>query len=192
MSGTEKHPILANGEYYITPLEKRMGGGNITRPHEYFEAKRRLLSNIDSIQAEIENAKEIFVNEKVVCVRLEPKYEAKSYVPTSLISESHMKLIGGRKYSADDTEQTKAKMYFLRATNAELENLKTKFSTSEKDAVKSWREQICTIKSIDFLSPSEKIMGFPDDWEEGVVEIVLHPLGGDYKEAIEGFLGLQG
>ena len=51
MSGFEKHPILANGEYYITPLEKRIGGGNITRPHEYFEAKQRLLSNIDSIQA---------------------------------------------------------------------------------------------------------------------------------------------
>lgn len=190
MSGFEKHPILANGEYYITPLEKRIGGGNITRPHEYFEAKQRLLSNIDSIQAEIEKEKEIFVKEKVVCVRLEPKYEAKSYVPTSLISESHMKLIGGRKYSADDTEQSKAKMYFLRATNAELEDLKTKFSTSEKDGVKSWREQICTIKSIDFLSPSEKTMGFPDDWEEGVVEIVLHPLGSDYKEAIKGFFRL--
>lgn len=78
MSGFEKHPILANGEYYITPLEKRIGGGNITRPHEYFEAKQRLLSNIDSIQAEIEKEKEIFVKEKVVCVRLEPKYEAKS------------------------------------------------------------------------------------------------------------------
>lgn len=190
MSGFEKHPILANGEYYITPLEKRIGGGNITRPHEYFEAKQRLLLNIDSIQAEIEKEKEIFVKEKVVCVRLEPKYEAKSYVPTSLISESHMKLIGGRKYSADDTEQSKAKMYFLRATNAELEDLKTKFSTSEKDGVKSWREQICTIKSIDFLSPSEKTMGFPDDWEEGVVEIVLHPLGSDYKEAIKGFFRL--
>ena len=86
MSGFEKHPILANGEYYITPLEKRIGGGNITRPHEYFEAKQRLLSNIDSIQAEIEKEKEIFVKEKVVCVRLEPKYEAKSYVPTSLIA----------------------------------------------------------------------------------------------------------
>lgn len=142
MSGFEKHPILANGEYYITPLEKRIGGGNITRPHEYFEAKQRLLSNIDSIQAEIEKEKEIFVKEKVVCVRLEPKYEAKSYVPTSLISESHMKLIGGRKYSADDTEQSKAKMYFLRATNAELEDLKTKFSTSEKDGVKRWSEKL--------------------------------------------------
>lgn len=61
MSGFEKHPILANGEYYITPLEKRIGGGNITRPHEYFEAKQRLLSNIDSIQAEIEKEKEIFI-----------------------------------------------------------------------------------------------------------------------------------
>lgn len=61
MSGFEKHPILANGEYYITPLEKRIGGGNITRPHEYFEAKQRLLSNIDSIQAEIEKEKETSV-----------------------------------------------------------------------------------------------------------------------------------
>ena len=78
-----------------------------------------------------------------------------------------MKLIGGRKYSADDTEQSKAKMYFLRATNAELEDLKTKFSTSEKDGVKKLVRANLYNKKYRFSFPFRvKPMGFPDDWKK--------------------------
>ena len=94
-----KHPIIANGQYYIEPLFKRNGGGLPTFPHEYGEAKVRLCSDISRIQDSIRDSEEVFLDEKIVCIRLEPKYEAKSYTPSSLVAESGMKLVGGRKYS---------------------------------------------------------------------------------------------
>lgn len=187
MKNTGKHPILANGQYYIEPLIKKTGGGPSKFPHDYSEAKERLYADIERIQQSIKNNSEIFVASKVICVRLEPKYEAKSYTPSSLISDSERKLIGGRKYTIDIKNQTKGKMYFLRTTEAGLQDLKSNITSGKKDNVKKWREQICTIKSIDFLRPEEKILGFSDDWQEGTVEVVIHPLGTGRNQAINEF-----
>lgn len=187
MKNTGKHPILANGQYYITPLVKRTGGGFPNFPHEYSEAKERLCEDIERIQQSFENSDEIFVPSKVVCIRLEPKYEAKSYTPSSLVADSGMKLIGGRKYTVDANNQTKGKMYFVRTTTDELQELKTKFKSGRKDHIKKWKEQICTIKSIDLLQPEEKTLGFSNEWEKGTVEVVIHPLGTDKEQAINGF-----
>lgn len=98
MRNSGKHPIIANRQYYIEPLIKRNGGGLPTFPHEYGEAKARLCSDISRIQDSIRDSEEVFLDEKIVCIRLEPKYEAKSYTPSSLVAESGMKLVGGRKY----------------------------------------------------------------------------------------------
>ncbi len=187
MKGTKKHPILANGQYYISPLEKRSGGGPSNLPHEYSEAKERLCADIDRIQQSIDNSDEIFVADKVVCIRLEPKYEAKSYLPSSLVADSGMKLIGGRKYTIDADTQTKGKMYFVKTTTEELQELKTKFVSGRKDHIQKWKNQVCTIKSIDLLQQEEKALGFPDEWEKGTVEVVIHPLGSNKEQAINGF-----
>jgi len=187
MKDAGKHPILANGQYYIQPLVKKTGGGYSNLPHEYVEAKERLCADIEKIQEAFEKHDEIFVSSKVVCIRLEPKYEAKSYAPTSLVADSRMRLIGGRKYTIDEKNNTKGKMYFVRTTKEELEELKSKFTSGRKDNVKKWKEQVCTIKSIDLLRPEEKTMGFPDGWENGTVEVVIHPLDTDREQAINGF-----
>lgn len=135
---------------------------------------------------------EIFVDKKIVCVRLEPKFEAKSYTPNSLIADSNMKLVGGRRYSIDREETIKGKLYFMRASNYDLENLKSKLTSGKKDHVKKWQNQICTIKSIDLLRPDEKVLGFDDSWTAGTVEVVIHPLGIDRDRAIEGFFNATG
>lgn len=127
------------------------------------------------------------MDEKIVCIRLEPKYEAKSYTPSSLVAESGMKLVGGRKYSLNSEDSSKAKMYFVRTNDSELAELKNKFETGKKDHVKKWKDQVCTIKSIDLLRPEEKTMGFSDSWEEGTVEVVIHPLGEDCCRVVDGF-----
>ena len=191
MANNGKHPIIANGQYYIEPLSKRTGGGSPRFPHEYSEAKGRLSGDILRIQESIKDSKEVFLDEKVVCVRLEPKYEAKSYTPSSIVAESGMKLIGGRKYSLDSEESSKAKMYFVRTNDKELSELKRKLDTGKKDHVKKWKEQICTIKSIDLLHPEEKALGFPESWDEGIVEIVIHPMGDNHKaDAVDGFFDI--
>ena len=78
-------------------------------------------------------------------------------------------------------------MYFVRTKDSELAELKSKFETGKKDHVKKWKDQVCTIKSIDLLRPEEKAMGFSDSWEEGTVEVVIHPLGEDYGKVVDGF-----
>ncbi len=78
-------------------------------------------------------------------------------------------------------------MYFVRTNDSELAELKSKFETGKKDHVKKWKDQVCTIKSIDLLRPEEKTMGFSDSWEEGTVEVVIHPLGEDCCRVVDGF-----
>lgn len=95
--------------------------------------------------------------------------------------------MGGRKYSLNSEDSSKAKMYFVRTNDSELAELKNKFETGKKDHVKKWKDQVCTIKSIDLLRPEEKTMGFSDSWEEGTVEVVIHPLGEDCCRVVDGF-----
>lgn len=192
MKNSGKHPIVGNGQYYIEPIIKRTFGAEPTFPHEYAEAKVRLSADIEKIQDLFLDSDEIFVDKKIVCVRLEPKFEAKSYTPNSLIADSNMKLVGGRRYSIDCEETTKGKLYFMRASNCDLENLKSKLTSGKKDHVKKWQNQICTIKSIDLLHPDEKVLGFDDSWTAGTVEVVIHPLGTDRDRAIEGFFNATG
>lgn len=188
MANNGKHPIIANGQFYTEALIKRTGGQGPTLPHEYSEAKGKLSRDIFRIQESIRESKEVFLDEKVVCVRLEPKFEAKSYTPSSLVAESGMKLIGGRKYALSSEDNSKAKMYFVRTNDRELSELKKKFDLGIKDHVTRWKEQVCTIKSIDLLHPDEKAMGFPESWEEGMVEVVIHPLGDAHEaEAVDRF-----
>ena len=96
----KRHPIIAHGELYCEPIiGKRFGGGTKKIPHEYFEAKQRIISDLDEISDAIQEQREIFLEEKIICVRLEPKFEAKSYVPTQLLIDDTIHFVGGRKYS---------------------------------------------------------------------------------------------
>lgn len=192
MANLEKHPIIGNGQYYIEPIIKNYFGNAPEFPHEYEEAKIRLSSDIEKIQRLFLDSDEIFVNKKIICVRLEPKFEAKSYAPNSLIADSDMKLVGGRRYAIDQKEKLKGKLYFMRASNDDLEKLKNNLTSDIKDHVKKWQNQICTIRSIDLLRPDEKVLGFDDSWTEGTVEVVIHPLGIDRDSAIRGFFNATG
>lgn len=190
MKITEKRPILANGEYYIEPIERKSGPLNKKYPHTYDEAKVRLLGDIHRLQEKFTDSNEIFAKDKVICVRLEPSFDAKSYEPRTLLSNSRMKMIGGRKYRISGEE--KAKLYFVKTNDSELSALEHRIASGEKDKVKIWREQLCSIRSIDLLDENEKILGFPLEWDAGIVEIVLHPLGENMYDVIQKFLSLAG
>ena len=135
---------------------------------------------------------EIFIENKVVCIRLEPKYEAKSYQPNALVADSKMKMIGGRKYNTNEIEEEKAKLYFVKTTTEELGKLKSKLDSGAKDNVKVWHNQVCMIRSIDLLGPNEKVLGFDDNWESGTIEAILHPLGDDIESVLNGFYLISG
>ena len=148
-------------------------------PHEYSEAKISIISNLEDIEEEIRNNNEVFMEEKILCVRLEPKFEAKSYMPGSLVISDDMKFIGGRKYNylSEDGQTKKAKLYFIRTKDQGIAELKHILQSGEKDSVESWRRQIQSINMINLLDENEKVQGFLDNWEKGNVEVVLHPMG---------------
>lgn len=186
----EKHPIIAHGELYVEPIVKKSRPIDKSIPHEYEDAKQRILSDISNITEKIEIQEEFFLDEKILCVRMEPKFEAKSYVPASItqVSDS-ISLVGGRKYRFVDNQgdPQSAKLYFMKTTNAGIAALQSALEDGKKDTVKSWRNQIGSIRSIDLLSPDEKVMGFDDEWETGTVEIVLHPLSNENADMIDLF-----
>ena len=77
MANSQRHPIIANGEAYIESLIRKPRPNSHKFPHEYYEAKSRLWNDIDRIQQSIASSEEVFVEDKILCVRLEEKYEAK-------------------------------------------------------------------------------------------------------------------
>lgn len=202
---SEKLPIIAHGETYVKPVERGQGGGPKILPHEYEEARRRLLSNIETVIGQIENYPELYLDEKVVCVRLEPKFEAKSYIPSSILTISNdLKIVGGRKYrmAADQLAATNenseqkglpkfAKLYFLRVTSKGIKDFENALR-SETTVSEAWRNEIMSIRSLDLLTPEEKVLGFDDDWESGIVEVVLHPLSQGADEAVDLFCRVSG
>lgn len=188
------YPIIAHGELYVEPISKKSNYIPKDTPHEYQEAKQTLLQNIDNVLNEIHQNTEVFLDEKIVCVRMEPKFEAKSYVPAALTrSDEGMEIVGGRKYTFLDPHgyNQSAKLYFVKTDNCGIEHLKNTLEEGLKDQNESWRRQISSVHSFDLLSPEEKIMGFPDSWQEGTVEIVLHPLINELDKLVELFYSIS-
>lgn len=118
------------------------------------------------------------------------KFEAKSYVPSTLVlSRDDMELVGGRKYTFvnDQGERNSAKLYFMRTNSRGIQKIKQTLEKGLKDNIEKWCDQIGSIHSLDLLSPEEKIMGLDENWNGGVVEIVLHPLDSDRERMISLF-----
>ena len=184
-----KHPIIAYGELYVEPITKKGGGGAKKIPHEYADAKQRIITDIDRIFSVIREKKEIFLEEKIICVRMEPKFEAKSYVPTQLLTDESMNIVGGRKYSFVDEslDEQAAKLYFIKTDDNGIRKIKETLSLGTKDNIEAWRNQLGSIQSMDLLRPEEKIMGFPTEWENGTVEIVLHPMRNELEQLLNMF-----
>ena len=190
----DRHPIIANGELYAEPVNKQIGGGSKVLPHEYDEAKTRTLANLSTLEAVFSEDKEVFTEDKIICLRLEPKFEAKSYIPTSIISAmSDGSIVGGRRYKMIiDENEVYAKLYFVKTTARGVSNLKAVIEKGENDAVEHWRNQIRSLHSIDLLTEDEKVMGFEEEWEAGSVEFVLHPLSGCTDDKIRRFMQISG
>lgn len=188
----EKMPILAHGELYIEGVEKRGSFGEKSYPRDYESARDRVLSDLELLRANLNEAEEYCLEKQVICIRLEPKFEAKSYYPDAITTASkHMRIIGGRRYSID-SNQEHAKLYFVRTDSTGLNDIYRKLK-SESGNSKKWRDQIRSLRSINLADPAEKINGFPESWKSGHVEFVLHPMGEKYtEESLTRFFSITG
>ncbi|MDD3140182.1 MAG: S8 family peptidase [Lachnospiraceae bacterium] len=190
----DKYPIIAHGELYVESISKKVNFPPREWPHQFEEAKENICQDLNKIRKKIQDGEEVFLEEKVLCIRLEPKLEAKSYVPDSLIVSEDMKIIGGRKYSFvdKDGEEKKAKLYFIKTRDEGIEKLEHTLRTGIKDGVDKFRRQVQCVKNINLLSYEEKVQGIEDDWKNGPVEIVLHPLESSTQTMISTFLQVSG
>ena len=163
----EKHPIIAHGELYVEPIVKKSRPIDKSIPHEYEDAKQRILSDISNITEKIEIQEEFFLDEKILCVRMEPKFEAKSYVPASItqVSDS-ISLVGGRKYRFVDNQgdPQSAKLYFMKTTNAGIAALAecVPIGAMEFDKLVAFAKE----QAIDFT-----IVGMDDPLVGGIVDV---------------------
>lgn len=193
----DKHPIIAKGEIYSEPITKKISGGPKSMPRTYDEAKIRMIEDLEQLTREIESSNEIFLEERVVCIRLEPSFEAKSYVPNGIISvmnvDGDSKIVGGRRYIIEENGQKKnAKLYFVKTSDKGIRQLRNTLENGTRDNVDIWKKQIQSINVIDLLKPEEKIMGFEEEWAEGTVEFVLHPIPSSTQDEVEQFFSYSG
>lgn len=100
-----------------------------------------------------------------------------------------MKIVGGRKYSFTDDHgiSQSAKLYFVKTDDRGLCKLRSTLVSGDRDTVKEWRKQISTIHSFDLLTAGERVMGFPEGWDAGSVEFVLHPIDDEIDKILELF-----
>ena len=192
-----RYPIIANGEMYVDSIEKKYFSGEKYMPKDYLSAKKIVLGALSCLSESIKSKEDLFLDKKVICIRLEPKFEAKSYEPQAVVNamgKNQSTIIGGRKYSYYDENNSKvsSKMYFVRTTDEGISKLSTILQSSVKDSNKQWRRQIQSIKTIDLLKPEERFLGFDEDWNNGTVEFVLHPMGTESDNEIESFFKLSG
>ena len=191
-----KHLIIGNGEIYAEPVSKAVGGGQKTMPRDYPDAKRRIIAALESLTEEIESKDEVFLEQKIICIRLEPKFEAKSYVPYSVVhamGNGEAELVGGRKYTIhEDEEDIYAKLYFVRTTDNGIRELRENLLSGARDKIDQWKQQIQSINTINLLKPEEKAMGFDNKWTSGTVEFVLHPLPDNTEKELCEFFSKSG
>lgn len=71
----EKHPIISHGEVYIEAVNNRKNFGDKKYPHEYKDAKVKIVADLEKIEKTILQGNEVFMEDKVLCVRLEEDSE---------------------------------------------------------------------------------------------------------------------
>jgi len=172
------NPVLTGGEKYSDIVSKKLGGNNTAPEITFEQAKQRLVKQIRETRTIISSMPTKFrlPTEFVVCIRMNPKYSAKSYFPNALIktaSQNEMDPIGSRNWYPQE-KTSPAKLIFARTTEHGLTKVEN-FLQSDANISDQLSLDVRRIEKFDLLSNEEKVSGFQNDWEEGYVEFVFHP-----------------
>lgn len=169
--------LLANGEHYIEPIKKIISGRAPEFPREYEEARQLIKSSIVDLEQRIKSypANKMIKDSIIFSLRLNEKFIAKTYFPEKLIKAGDVEVVGSRKWT-NRKKKDDSKIIFLRGDTDSLELLSKNLDVKESKLTKSFMNDIRKLESISFLDEAEQLLGF-EDFDEGRVEIVLHPLG---------------
>ncbi|MFP7335010.1 S8 family peptidase [Shouchella clausii] len=182
-------PIIGNGEKMIEPVKKAFGGGETTYPRSYTEAKSRISKQVKDIKAKInEIPDEKRMREIVITLRLNERFLAKSYTPSTFFKETKFENIGSRRWKFESDEELKfSKMHFVKLNQEDLSSFEQLLESDGTPLTDSFKNDVRKIEELSFLESSEVIQGFDDEWVEGTVEFVLHPYGQENDEMIDKF-----
>lgn len=181
-------PILVNGEYYVKGVKKPGFGRAPELPRTYEQAVELLNNELTSTEQEfraLPAAKK--VDSVVFCLRMNPKFIAKSYTPTALLKEAKLPQVGSRRWtykvkSQHATELVHSKLLFVRSPADGLAELRNLLSRKQSSLTDGWKEDACKIDHISLLTPEEQLLGF-EDWTGGRVEVVLHSMDQETESA---------
>lgn len=188
-----KKTILTGGENYITiPETKKTRPGEDRRP-SYEEVKGKIIKNIDTINESVKKIPTEFIMEEVVLnLKMRVDRSSKSYHPSKLLRDCNINQVGTRKWeqkvlknrNGNIKEETKiGKDIYVSLSLEKLESLKNiiandELSNNNKDTLRSIEEF--------YIDTHENMLrGFSENWNEGRVEIVLHPIKGLEEKSIE-------
>ncbi|KGM95821.1 hypothetical protein Z968_08220 [Clostridium novyi A str. 4552] len=178
-------PILANGEKLAREISKGKSGGPKKLPYTYEEAKKRIINDINDISNEIQEHKELYLeNEIIINIRMAENFIAKSYIPSIFNKKESMEFVGARIYNRKvvENKEIKSKLYFVKCSKDNLDWFMNDLNIDNFN--KTQIKQLRSIEKIDVLSAEEKALGFDEKKDEYEVEIVLHPLRYDKKIAL--------
>lgn len=191
----KKRPVLHGGEKYSKSISKRGGGKEKESLWSYDFARNKIIGDIKETKKVLkEMPRELRLpNEFVVSVRMDPAFTAKSFYPASLFDatqkNSELREVGSRMWRDDETKK-EGKMFFLRATETGLSILEKRLNFEEAVAPKGFVSDVRKVRGLDLLTPDEQILGVSDEWEEGLLEFVLHPFDKDNTSAYLHFMDL--
>lgn len=171
-----KLPIIGGGEKLIEPIKKKFAGGEVTYPRSFNEARELIKPKLDTISKQIEEIPEKNkMDEIIITIRLNSKFLAKSYVPNVLFRQARFENVGSRRYEVDKAGNDISKLHFIKTNVEDIRSLHTLLEENESHLKDSFKNDVRKIDDISLLSTEEVIQGFDTDWNEGVVEFVLHP-----------------
>lgn len=197
MKRTNKRLILANGEAYARPIEKKSSGGPKEYPRSFDEARVH-------VTQELNNTLEAFnklprekrlEDEAVFCIRLHPDFNAKSFEPQYIFSEeTNLRNVGSRYYRTqpknvgktkritkmvnDEVDSISGRLIFASGSEGGYLRLLEMINRKSHMYTQAFQHEIQRIETINLLPSCEQILGLEEEWEEweeGRVEIVFHP-----------------
>ena len=182
--------VFRRGESYVTRVTRSRGAFEKKYPLSYEQTVQVLTDHLLGVKDHIRRLpKGLALDEYVMCLRLYSEFLAKSYHPSSLLRHDSLTEIGSRRWiptnETTSSDSDIAKMIFVRTSDQKIDQLiKYLHSDSAKES-RQFSEAVRRLKEISILSPEEKLLSFHDKWNEGRVEIVLHPFGHRQDEVLK-------
>jgi hypothetical protein len=187
-----RRPILYKGERLATPVEKPSMGFTKQPEISFDEARTNLLSNINTTISDIEkiSSKNKLPNESVVCVRMHHDFTAKSYYPQAIFNQEGLTEIGSRMWREKKNDKTvnSGKMFFLRVEQDALSYLKNRLNQSVSRHTQAFMLSVRRLSGLGLLDEKDQILGFNNNWNEGMIEAVIHPFNIDKDLVVSHFI----